>query len=176
MDLKELGFTKEELQGHVVRAIVEQTIHDCSVDDEGEPHYREGSFLQEIRSSVKAKVDKAVDSYCEEIIFPKVKDMMITKIVTQTNRFGEIEGDPEPLTDYVVKRIMAYLESTIDRHGHQTYDGKPRIEIIFSGAIEKAAVAGLQKQIKMFDAAVIQGMENAMITGLKDYATTLKTK
>jgi hypothetical protein len=41
MDLKEIGFTKEELQDRVVQSIVQQLTHDCSVDDNDTPHYRE---------------------------------------------------------------------------------------------------------------------------------------
>lgn len=95
-----------------------------------------GDLGHTIERLVKAEFESAVKDAVAEHVKPVVDECFIAGF-PRTNTFGEPQGEPKGLREFIVDAGMAYFEEKVDRSGRKAYDGTSRAQRMLDAAVEK---------------------------------------
>ena len=128
-------------------------------------------ITQEVRSGLRDKIQKAIDSEYTNTIKAKIGEIVEGKLaeeVTPTNSYGEPIGKTTNLREMITTQVTKFLEEKVtergDRAGYHD-SGKPRIEWY----IRNYCAAGLDKAIK----TEIDAIKGEAVNSVKDTVAKL---
>jgi len=118
MDVKDLGFTEEELQQRVVDQICDRLLSSkrFNYDDE-EEYVGESDFHKKLIALVKTRIDEAVEAMGEKHVLPNVSRYVEEICLQETTTWGEKKGEPMSFVEYLVQRADHYLREEVDHSG-----------------------------------------------------------
>lgn len=114
--LRTIGITKEELQDKVVERIVD-LMFDGRYDEESDFAF---SIESKVEEEIKRRIDLRMQEIGEQVIKPKLENLIDEFVIQKTNAFGEKKGEPVTLTEYLVAQADAYLMENVDLSGKAT--------------------------------------------------------
>ncbi len=124
MDIKELGFTKEEVLDKLVdkmfTTVMEEYVTEPLSEEEGggEGEYRQpNKFQEKLQELVEKKIDATVDDMAKENVLPNVETYIKELVLQQTNQWGERTGEPVTFLEYMVARAKDYMSEEVDFQG-----------------------------------------------------------
>lgn len=119
--LKELGFTKEELEQKVVRKIADDLLLEYGYESETGATVTDDSRLaRKFHEIIKKHVDRQINKMAEEYVVPRVREIIESACLQQTNEWGEKRGESKTFTEYLVESANNYLTQPVD------YKGEPQ--------------------------------------------------
>lgn len=117
MNLKELGFTQEELQNRVIEKIASDMLETMVVDEDGNPSPDSSAFHQKLEKIIKERIDASIREVAEKEVLPNVTKYIEELTLTETNRWGEKQSKPITFIEYLVARCDAYMREEVDYQG-----------------------------------------------------------
>ena len=180
--IEDLGITKEELQEKVIQQAVHQLLYSVSVDDEGHEHQRSSEMEREVKTLIKETIENGIRKYGDEVIVPKVDEMIRASILQPTNTWGEPKGEPIPMHEFMVQTCEKYLRDEVDAEGkskgEQGYGSwskaGTRINVLVSKHLNKEIQAGIAACMTNASSEFSKGIEGAAKAALADIAGKLK--
>jgi len=106
MDIKELGFTKKELQDRVVDQIVERHLESI-----------ESGLDRRIQEVIKEKIDAAVVVVADKHLGGGFAKMIEDFVVQETNQWGEKKGKTMTFIEHIMSRAENYMKEEVDSSG-----------------------------------------------------------
>lgn len=183
MDLKELGFTKEELQQRVIDQIVSQVLAGATYDEDGNEIETKSRFARELDSKIQKHIEETIDKVAKKHILPNVKDYVEKLTLQETTKWGEKRGAKLTFIEYLVSRAEAWITEEVNHNGkskdqesyswrgcqtriahmiheHLQYNIERAMKEALSNA--NASIAkGLQETVKIKLAEVLANLEKA---------------
>lgn len=118
ISIEDLGITQEELQARVV----DQLCHEITgrYDDESEySYFSENSIKAKMREYLKEIVDKKIREVVDEKVLANFEKYLQELIIKPASRWGEKEGSPVSIEDYIEKTISLTLAEEVDDQGRE---------------------------------------------------------
>ena len=118
--LQELGFTKEELEQKVIQKIADDLLLEYGYDSEtGATEADHSPLARKFHEIIKKHVDRQINKMAEEYVVPRVREIIESVSLQQTNQWGEKQGTSKTFVEYLTESAQAYLMQPVD------YEGKP---------------------------------------------------
>lgn len=118
--VKELGFTKEELEQKVIQKIADDLLLEYGYESETGGETVDDSHLKrKFHEIIKKHVDRQINKMAEEYVVPNVRAIIESVSLQQTNQWGEKTGQPKTFVEYLTESAQAYLSQPVD------FQGKP---------------------------------------------------
>lgn len=126
--LEALGLDTEKLTALVVAEAVEQLLNAKDPGPKGDGLLAEGhlypyeDFATRIIELAKQRADERVDELGATHIVPRVDEFIATLVLAQTNKWGEKQGKPMTIVEFLVARCDAYMREDVDSDGNSEAD------------------------------------------------------
>lgn len=123
MDMKELGFTKEELQERVIDRVCDRLLRtpDSLVDNqEGDDEFVPLGYSElkkGIETKIKIRIDRAIEALADKHITPNVGALIEGLTLRKTNEWGEKKETGMTFVEYLTDRARAYMGEAVDYEG-----------------------------------------------------------
>lgn len=117
INLKELGFTKEELQDRVIDRICQQVMSGVSYDEDGLPMERQSQFSRKLNERVAKQINDSIDKLAKKHVLPNVASYIEKLCLEETNKWGEKKGTKVTFIEYLVKRAEEYMQEQVNYEG-----------------------------------------------------------
>src|SRR5678815_2516132 len=111
-ELQALGITPEDVLNRLTEKLC-----DRYVDDESD---YANKFQNRLQGAVTKRVDEVLEKSLAKHVLPKIKEMVESICLEETNRWGEKRGTKLTFIEYLVQRTDAYIREEVD------YQGKPK--------------------------------------------------
>lgn len=178
--LAALGMSQSELREMIVSRAVDALIEGEKLDDddfEGESE----SLSRAVSKMVKARIDAKVDEIANRVLMPKI-DMHIDEMVLQqTSQWGEKQGAPMTVTEYLVSRANAYMAEQVDHNGNpKGTDGynwrahSTRIAHAIDKHLGFEIERAMKESLKQANSAMAHGLHEACRTAINNVAEQFK--
>ena len=131
--LQELGFTKEELEQKVVQKIADDLLLKYGYDSEtGGTDVNDSQLARKFHEIIKKHVDRQINKMAEEYVVPRVREIIESVSLQQTNQWGEKQGTSKTFTEYLTESAQAYLSQPVDFQGKpdSSYSAKTQTRLI----------------------------------------------
>jgi len=178
MDLKELGFTQEELQQKVVETIVHDLMKQKNYDyDEDCACLGDSAFSRKLSSMMDDKIEESMRAMFEQKASGEIKVMIDEFIINHTDKCGEKINESESLSQFIVKKAESILNERVKFNGvksdsYNSRDTTTRLEYMFNKAFDG-------KVSKLIDESVDhikQTIENSLEESIQQRISTAFTK
>lgn len=184
MNLKELGFTKEELFNRVVDQCVHQLLSSESYDEDGTPHETHSRFQSTIQKLIKDRIDETVNAIAEKHVLPNVTKQIESVVMQETNRWGEATGKPLSFIEYISQRAEKWMTEPVNRDGKtKGEDGYSsfsptgsRINYIVDAHLSSQIKTAIEAALKDSIGTVSRGIHEACRLAINQVATRLDVK
>lgn len=120
--LEALGFTKDEIAERIIDRAVQQLLKAEDYDEDGHSYGVPSTFATAIDKAIRQKLDEAVVKAGDEVIAPKIAELIDGHVMVRTNEWGEKKGEPVSFTEYLVQRADAYMVEEV------SFDGKSKAQ------------------------------------------------
>lgn len=177
MDLKDLGFTKDELQNRVIDQLCERMmIGECEWVDYSQ-------FRKELNARIKDGIDSSIERLAEEHVLPNVDKQVEEVCLQATNKWGEATGDQVTFIEYLVLRAEKYLTEKVDRSGDsieestRSYEWKgtqTRVTNLVNRHLHSSIEKAMKKALEKANSAIVQGIEETVKLKLAEIVENLK--
>jgi hypothetical protein len=122
IDFEMLGLSREDVQNRVVERIAAVLMEEKSEEWDDESGTYEGTVesraMKSLKKLIKDRIDGKVLQMANEVVLPKVAEMVETTTFRETNKWGEGKGTPElTFKEYLVQRAEAYMQEQVDCDG-----------------------------------------------------------
>jgi hypothetical protein len=102
-----------------------QVLDAMGYDDEGDPESAIDSISRTVRRTVNETQEKvltaAVERITREVLEPTYERVVRETLIQHTSTYGEKKGEPETLTEFISKKIEAYLAEEVNDEGFTYY-------------------------------------------------------
>ena len=174
LSLESLGITSDELLNRVVDKIAEDILTDVSEDEDGVSSRFASRVQQNLLRKVQAMIDAAVTKLGDELVKPRVEELIVGTILQRTTEWGEKKGEPIPFTTYLVQRADAYMREEVN------FEGRSRDESRDSYTFKKAGTRisyAIDKHLQFhMEAAMKQSLVQANSTIAEGITSAVKIK
>lgn len=176
MDLKELGFTKEELQDRIVERCCEEVLG----GDQDRFEFSD-TVEKRIREEMKTRVDEVITRKCEEAMQPIIDEGIAKAVIQITNQYGEAKGEALTLKEYLVKRANDYLMDNVDRVGKTKTESneygwradQTRVCFLLDQYMGTHVQAAMKEAVADLNQLIIGGIEKTVQQKLKEISENL---
>lgn len=110
---RQIGVEKSELIDMVVAKIVTQIFDPEDYEDTGMRSELQKGF----QSTMTALVDKKVSAIADEHLAPQISKEIEDIVFQKTNSWGEKNGDPYTIRDYITGLCRSYMSEGVDCNG-----------------------------------------------------------
>ncbi len=117
LSLESLGITRDELVERVVEKISEDLLNDRTSDEDGREFTMHSRVRKDLLASVQTMIDAAVRKLGDELVAPRVDEMIRGFVLQRTNGYGEKRGEPVPFAEYLTHAAHAYMTEEVDSNG-----------------------------------------------------------
>lgn len=156
MDIKDLGFTQEEILQKVVDQVAERVLSTIGYDPDGE--YDEDSrYLKSLNKAVQEKLASAISDIADKHVLPNIKKRIEEYTMQETNTWGEATGKQFTFIEYLIDRAEAWMKEPVNHEGKSK-----NMDSSYSWKSEQARVAW------MIDKHLQYSIGRAMETALKN--------
>lgn len=185
-----IEFTREEILGHVAKKMIESMNFHGS-DDDGEPFNVEWAqnVQAQMRAMINSRVEKgiaaAVAKLAEEVVDPKLEEMIRGALIQRTNYYGEKRGEAMSFTEYLVTLAQESVDAEVDMNGKtkeqsdRPYDWR-KSGTRLSHAIDRYMMSYLDAAMKTIVASAnetfVDGMTKSIQHSLTDLASRVKVR
>lgn len=185
IDLKQLGFTQEELQERVVERIVNQVMIDKVYDHESDSEYdRHSQFREELKKRVKTRIDEKIDELAQQFVLPNVSEYIETLTLQHTNQYGERKGEPVTFIEYLVARAKDYMQERVDHSGQDKatansygWNGKQtRITYLIEKHLQYSIETAMKDSLKIATGEIANGIAETAKIKLQEISKNLKVQ
>jgi len=166
MKIEDLGLTKDKLTQLVVDQIVgnaydgESFISEASI----------GSSIEEqLKERVTASINETVDRIGNEVILPKVNEMIENHIVQKTNEWGEEKGEPKTFVEHLIARADYYMQEPVDHNGktkaEDSYNWRKnttRICYLVDHHLQYSISVAMEAALKEANSSIAEGLKKAV--------------
>lgn len=179
MNLKDIGFTKEELQNRVVDQICTQVMQDEFCDDEGNSCPSKSTFARKLSDEIKKRIDAAVAKIADKHVMPGLTKYIESITFDETNRWGERVKKPAmTFREYLIERMEAYMRDPVNHNGktekEDSYSFRPvgtRIQHAVNENMASNMKRAMEETLKRGHDVLKQGIEDALKIRLKQLFT-----
>lgn len=129
--LKALGLSPAMIEDRVVESAVERLLEERLSDEDGRPAGTVTTRLAErMKKTLQERADAAVDKWAQEVVLPRLDEMIANVTLQETNRWGEVKKELKPVTlkEYLVQRAEEYLTDRVDERGKRIEKGAYQYE------------------------------------------------
>jgi len=182
MDIKELGFTHEELQDRVIERICEKVLKEQAFYD-GEEYLNDSPFGKKLKEFVKQYVDEKINSIATNHILPNVSGYIENLTLAETNRWGEKKGEPYTFIEYLVSRAEHYMTERVDFEGksqkekssYSSWNGtQTRLAHMVNKHLHYSIESAMKNAIKNANDVIVNGIAETVKLKLREVADSLK--
>jgi len=137
--LKNLGIDVATLQERIVEQAVEALLFHKDTDEDGNEFVSSTRLKEETRKRVETLIEGKLNLAFERHIVPKFDSIMENMVFTPTNRWGERQGEPKSLIEYLEHRCTRYMTEEVNLNGEskdetdRSYDWRahgPRLTVM----------------------------------------------
>lgn len=183
MDLKELGFTKDELQKRVVDKCVESLLTGVGWDEGGDEGSIDSALSKKLAATVKRRIDEAVEKMATKHILPGVTKYIETLCLEETNRWGEKKGTKLTFIEYLVARADFWMREEVSFQGktkdEDSYSWKAsgtRIAHMVHQHLHYSIESAMKKALDNANSTIKGGLEAAVKIALENAQKALKVE
>lgn len=115
--IAELGLTEEELQNRVIETMADRMLSALAVDDDGEEWRPPSSLKRKLDEIIKSRIDETISRMAAEHVLPRVDELIMGRVLQETNAWGEAVKKPVTFTEYLVSRAELYIQEKVDSAG-----------------------------------------------------------
>lgn len=183
--LATLGITREDVLSCTAKELAKQIL---GQDDEGEYESAnlEPMVTRETRKFIDAKVTDTVMAECEKFFAPLIETKLADYVFQQTSSWGEKQGAPMTMTEFIEKKITAFMLEEVDSNGrtqeqcrarHDSfYKQGPRIAIAINQYFAIAMKTAMDQVLNDSASILNEGIKEAASTALGTIHTRLTAK
>lgn len=114
MELKDLGFTQQQLREQLLDRLVEGVLTNGVTDEDGMVTM---SFEQTLKNEMNSRIDEAVAKIGLEYVLPEFEQGIEKMVLQRTTSWGEPDGDPLTFTEYMIAAAHRYMLEQVDENG-----------------------------------------------------------
>lgn len=186
MDLKELGFTREEIEekllARVSRDILKELRVDVDEDGETKEYYAKSTFAKTLVEYLQSHLDSKVEEVAEKYLLPQIIGKAEALVLQPTNKWGEKQGEPTTLTEYMVKQAEKYITEKVDYNGKSkeenrgySFEGKQtRIAHMINRHLHYTIENAVKKALGDANSILTKGIEETVKIQLEEVSKKLK--
>lgn len=177
MNLRELGFTQEELQKRVIDQLCDEMMAgECEWVDFD-------SFRKNLNTRIKDGIDSSIERLAEEHVLPNVSKQIEEACLQQTDRWGKATGESVTFIEYLVQRAEEYLTEKVDVLGHSKaesersyeWNGKQsRVTNLVDRYLHHSIEKAMKEAIEVANNIIAKDIEEAMKLKLAEVVKSLK--
>lgn len=184
IDLKALGFTKEELQERVVARIAYSVMTDRVYDPESDDEYeRHSQFRNDLQSRVKTRIDEKIDELAQKFVLPNVSEYIETLTLQETNQWGEKTGKPVTFIEYLTSRAEAYMQEKVNYEGKSKLENGPyswsgtqtRITYLVNSHLHYSIEKAMKEALSIATNSIAKGINETVKIKLAEIASKMTT-
>lgn len=175
-ELQALGITPEDVLTRVCERICDSFVSE-------EKTYAH-DFQSRVERAVKDRVDAVLTKTVDEVILPKVSEMVEQIQLQETNRWGEPKANAKlTFKEYLTQRVDLYIREQVD------FDGKAQAEDSYAWRgrttriaymIDKHIHYTIEKAMKdalaTANSSISKGLSEAVTIALKNIQVNVKTE
>lgn len=182
--LEALGFSKEEIAERIITQAVAQLLRATDEDEDGIEYGVPSTFASRIDKVIREKIDAAVVKAGDEIIAPRISELVSGHVIQQTNAWGEKRGEAVSFTEYLVQRAEAYMTEQVNYEGKAKSENSSfswsakttRVAYMIDKHLHYAIETAMEKALQNANNAVCQGLNEAVRTAIANLTVNVKTE
>jgi len=166
MKIEDLGLSQEKLTQLVVDQIIDNAY-------DGESYIGESSIgaqiEKQLQDKVTASIDETVERIGNEVILPKVTEMIENHIVQQTNEWGEAKGEPKTFVEHLIARADYYMQEPVNHEGktkkEDNYNWRQnttRICYLVDKHLQYSISTAMEAALKEANSSIAEGLKKAV--------------
>jgi len=159
LTLKDLGFTKEQLQERLIEKMASDLFSGMGADEDGGEYTVKSSFRRKMDKRLVEIIDEKIDALAQKYLLPNVSDYLEDLCLEETNKWGESTGKKLTFVEYLVERANAYMREEVD------YEGKTKSQC---GSFSSSWQATGTRVAHMIHKYLHYSIEQAMTGALAD--------
>lgn len=163
MNIEDLGLNKDDLTKLVVDQIVKNAYDDEQFLGESALGVRIETQLKEL---ITVTINDVVERIGNEVVLPKINEMIENHIVQKTNQWGEAKGESKTFVEHLMERADYYMQEPVN------FKGKTKAEDSYSWSANTTRICylideHLQYSISTAMEAALKNANSSIAEGLK---------
>lgn len=181
--LEALGFSKDEIANRIIDRAVAQLLSATDEDEDGYSYGVPSTFAAQIDKVIREKIDAAVVKAGDEVIAPRISELVTGHTMQATNQWGEARGEKITFTEYLVQRASAYMTEQVN------YEGKAKGTDSYSWTAKGTRVAymidkhlhyhidtAMKKALQDANNSIAKGLNEAVRVAISNLTVNVKTE
>lgn len=175
MDIKEFGFTQEELQNRLIEQLAESFWSGPDTEPDAIRHIVENKIAEVVR--------KKIDESFKAILEPGIGQFIEKLVLTPTNKWGEPIKEPITFKEYLAQAADRYITEEVNyqgkSRGQDSYNWSAngtRICFLIHEHIQYHVKTAVEKALKDFNAKVAVGLAKTVEIQLEQTLKNLKVQ
>jgi len=182
IDLDSLGFKENEIKDRVVECIAEQVLHNkmFEQDEDGECGH-ETEFNQHLQEHIEKRITDTIEALAEKHLLPNVTKYIEDLCLQDSNRWGEKQGEPFTITEYIVKKAEEYMMQPVDHQGKPKgeyssgWSSKDtRVMYLINAHLAFNIKIAMEDAVKAANSQISKGIQMAVEANLTEMVSKLK--
>ena len=181
MDIKDLGFTKAELQDRIVNKAVETLLTGVGWDEDGDEGKVDSALKKKLDKEVRERIDAAVENLAAKHILPGVTKYIENLCLEETNKWGEKKGTKLTFIEYLVARADFWMREEVNFQGktreQDSYSWQAsgtRIARMVHEHLHYSIESAMKKALENANSSIKGGLEAAVKVALENAQNALK--
>lgn len=166
MKIEDLGLTKEQL----TQLVVDQIVNDAYDNESYMGESSIGAKIEEqLTERVTTAINETVDRIGNEVILPKVTEMIENHIVQHTNEWGEAKGEPKTFVEHLIARADYYMQEPVNHNGktkkEDNYNWRKnttRICYLVDSHLQYSISVAMAAALKDANSSIAEGLKKAV--------------
>ena len=183
-DLKELGFSEEDILHRVVDNISERILYkNDQYPDHDEYDPSETTFAKKVKSLIEERINEAVEKVAEKHTLPNITEYLENLLIEKTNHFGEKKGEPVTFIEYLTTRATNFLTEKVDYSGKsrkESYgswsENTTRVSYMVDKHLQYSISTAIKNGLADINGQIADGLDGAVKIQLKQALENLSVK
>lgn len=185
MELKDFGFTKEELQERVVEKLVEKLRFQLITDENGEEDFVKTPLWKALNKLVDERIHNKINEVAETHLLPRIDDLINEMTFQQTNKWGEPlnNREPETLKELIVRYAEEYIKEPVNHIGKTKKEDSfnfratgSRMSYAIDKHLQFSIESAMQRILEAGNVQLAEGIKTAVEIKLNDILKNIKVK
>lgn len=177
--IKALGLSPEKLQQMIVDQAVEQLLSGRGYDEDGDMVVDDSKLTKRITELAMSRINEKIEKLAAEHLLPKLDAHIDTLVLQQTTQWGEKQGAPMTVTEYLVSRANAYMGDEVDLQGRSKAESgdsynwrkhSTRIAFAIDKHLQFHISSAMEKALKDANAVMAKGLHEACRIAINEAA------
>ena len=181
-DLKELGFSEDDILQRVVDAIADRVLlGELSEDYDGDMVAESSSFARKLKDKIHERIDEAVENLAEKHTLPNINEYLENLTIQSTNQWGERKGESLTLIEYLTKKAEGYLTEDVNHQGKSKKEdnynwraSNTRVGHLINKKIHFQIESAIEGALKELNNGIAEGLDGVVKIQLQNVLDNLK--